>query len=199
MTPIFLSRFLVTGRFGPVDRPVGRHELRALLGPPDDFGALPRGEEGRHVHNPDGTWAYRTPRYPPNADHAKVWLYGSFEFHFRGGVAWMLYADGFDRLRGGRRLRVHPWLLRGRSKRASIQAGLRRLGVEFQVYSPHDDPAQTRVLTRSGVELSFIDRREDGYPRPVCMRSGAIGTAAPSRRIAPRPTNCSNLESLRRE
>ena len=134
------------------------------------------------------------PRYQPNADHAGVWLYGSFEFHFHCGVAWMLHADGFDRPRGGRRLRIHPWLLRGRSKRASIQAGLRRLGVEFRVYGPHYDPSQVRVLTRSGVELMFIDRREEGYPRPglhAITRYWGDGPLAPIR--------AASEDSLKRE
>ena len=164
MIPISLKEFLRNGAFGPVKGSISRSKLKGLLGSPDDFMCLPRGKEEFYALDSSGKPVHVRAKRPPNADHAGIWKYGSFEFHFNAGRVGMLYADHFDRLQGGSTIRVSPWKLRGQVQRTAIQVELEKLGVGYHVRQPDYDPTQMLLLTDSGVELSFIEKKEQFAP-----------------------------------
>lgn len=117
MINISLLEFIKTGNFGSLRERVGREEILALLGPPDEFSCNPSEEESVYVLLPGGGSEYRPATEPRERDHAGIWFYGDFEIHFTkravDAVAWMVYTDHFDQteLSGGASLKVDPWVI----------------------------------------------------------------------------------------
>lgn len=159
MLDISLKEFLRTGSFGPIVGPMLRGEVRAELGPPDSFGCGPEKETGLWHVAPDGTTTYRPPARTPYPDHAAIWKYGSFEFHFVGrgaaGRLSLIYSGHFARLHGGKRVHLLPWKLRGGVRRRMIQEELEALGIGYRVQRYTPEPTHMQLLTDGGVEVLF--------------------------------------------
>ena len=144
MNAVSLFEWLHTGTFGPITLGMTRSEVRALLGPPDNWSVA------------------------RNADRSPIiWKYGDFEFYFdsRDGPLHLLRTDTFRKPVGGKAFTLDPWILRRGLSRRAVKRQLASCGIDAHWRTvPHDSNQIVLDIPGSGVTLSFILRHKNSSP-----------------------------------
>jgi hypothetical protein len=147
---ISLKDVIQSGIFGPIKLSMSRDEVIAVLGEPDDFSVNTR----RRRH-----------RKPA------IIKYGDVEFYFTDETdqLHMIYADHVSEFRGGSRISLDAWAIKGGAPRKEIEKALSSVGINFVEVKPFD-PTCSRIKTDSGVYFVFVEVEED-YSPPVGLYS----------------------------
>jgi hypothetical protein len=130
-----LRELIEEGRLGSLTLQKPRGIMRAALGDPDDFST---------ILNSDG--------------QPMIWKYGDIEFHFDDdGTLWLIHTDTFPMFpRGGRKLRLDPWIFRHSLTSAALIGICQQLRLPCREFvAPWMGPEERRFLVGVGVEVSF--------------------------------------------
>ena len=123
------------GRLGTLTLRATRATVRTALGDP---------EQSSTITNKD--------RQP------SIWKYGDLEFHFsEGDTLWLIHTDTFvSAPRGGRRLRLDPWIFRRSLTAEAMVAVCEQLQLRCEaLVRPWFEPEGRRFLLGIGVEATF--------------------------------------------
>ena len=107
-TTFSLRELIVDGRLGGAAVGMNKDEVRAAIGPPDDWSS----ESG--------------------VEHAQIWRYGNFELHFdTGRRCWLLFNDYVQEgLNAGQGRRLDRWLFDESFEHDALAARLRASGLQ---------------------------------------------------------------------
>ena len=149
-TLISLKDVIQSGVFGPIKLGMSRDEVIAVLGEPD---AVAINSRRRHRLKPGFI------------------KYGDIEFYFTDETdqLHMIYADHVSEFRGGNRISLDSWIIKGGAPRKEIEKALSDIGINFIEVKPWD-PTCSQIRTDSGVELVFAEVEEE-YSAPVGLYS----------------------------
>jgi hypothetical protein len=154
-------------------------DVMKILGPPDEFGALPDTETYRGILKPDGTLEFKHPDKAPKLGNALIWKYGDIKFHFdrESRQVWKIFSDDFDIPRGGEKIDLDSWAIRACSSQEEMEHALNASGI-FYEYKEAPDPGRcTEITLASGVQLSFVD---DGMDEEALRVVSPLGLCAVS-------------------
>jgi hypothetical protein len=135
MKHVSMREFVETGEYGGARLGIGRAELQALFGEPDDLSGASR--------------KYRKPA---------IWKYGDVEFHFGTGAdeLWLIHLDDFVVPQGGKSIEFDPWIINGSLTPDEAQSVLAREGMQFAVKNPFDLET-VELVVGPGVRLLFSE------------------------------------------
>ncbi len=136
-TSVSLKDFIQTGEFGPIKLDMTRDEVITILGEPDDFSVNSNSKRRRRLK-------------------PAIIKYGDIEFYFTDETDQlkMIYSDHVSEFRGGSRISLDSWIIRGSAPRKEIEKTLGEIGVNFVDVKPWD-PTTSQIRLDSGVELVF--------------------------------------------
>jgi hypothetical protein len=144
---ISLKDVIQTGEFGPIKLGMSRDEVIAMLGEPTDVSI----NSSRRSH------------LKPT-----IIKYGDIEFYFTDETdrLYMIYFDHVSEFRGGgSRISLDSWIIKDGTSRKEVEKVLDEIDVKFVEVKPWDSTC-SQIKTDSGVELVFVEVKED-YSPPV--------------------------------